>query len=129
MIEKECESKVFKSKVHWTSISSFCDCSEAYLPASYLFNGLSYPQVTCLRNTVIVIVTDIFRKMPAEGKVFRLEEVKEHNISKGEAQSIWTVIHDKVYDITKFLDEVCLTAYFYLFLSTLLFSILVVRRS
>ena len=45
--------------------------------------------------------------MPEEGKVFRLEEVKEHNISKGENQSIWTVIHDKVYDITKFLDEVC----------------------
>ena len=44
--------------------------------------------------------------MPEEGKVFRLEEVKEHNISKGENQSIWTVIHDKVYDITKFLDEV-----------------------
>ena len=76
-----------------------------------------------------MIVTDIFRKMPAEGKVFRLEEVKEHNISKGEAQSIWTVIHDKVYDITKFLDEVCLTAYFYLFLSTLLYSTLVVRKS
>ena len=46
--------------------------------------------------------------MPEEGKVFRLEEVKEHNISKGENQSIWTVIHDKVYDITKFLDEVYL---------------------
>ena len=45
--------------------------------------------------------------MPAEGKVFRLAEVKEHNISKGEAKSIWVVIHDKVYDITKFLDEVC----------------------
>merc|ERR1719334_642122 len=28
-----------------------------------------------------------------------------HNKSKGEDKSIWTVIHDKVYDITKFLDE------------------------
>merc|ERR1712150_212284 len=45
------------------------------------------------------------RKMPAEGKVFRLAEVKEHNISKGETKTIWVVIHDKVYDITKFLDE------------------------
>ena len=44
--------------------------------------------------------------MPAEGKVFKLSEVKEHNVSKGEAKSIWVVIHDKVYDITKFLDEV-----------------------
>ena len=41
----------------------------------------------------------------AEAKVFKLEEVKEHNISKGEDKSIWVVIHDKVYDITNFLDE------------------------
>lgn len=41
----------------------------------------------------------------AEAKVFKLEEVKEHNNSKGEDKSIWVVIHDKVYDITKFLDE------------------------
>ena len=39
--------------------------------------------------------------------MFRLAEVKEHNISKGETKSIWVVIHDKVYDITQFLDEVC----------------------
>ena len=49
-----------------------------------------------------------FQNMPAEGKVFKLSEVKEHNVSKGEAKSIWVVIHDKVYDITKFLDEVSL---------------------
>ena len=41
----------------------------------------------------------------AEAKVFKLEEVKEHNNSKGEDKSIWVVIHDKVYDITNFLDE------------------------
>ena len=41
-----------------------------------------------------------------EAKIFRLTEVAEHNKSKGEDKSIWTVIHDKVYDITKFLDEV-----------------------
>ena len=40
-----------------------------------------------------------------EAKIFKLEEVKEHNKSKGEDRSIWVVIHDKVYDITKFLDE------------------------
>merc|ERR1711936_1482250 len=38
-------------------------------------------------------------------KVYKLVEVAEHNKSKGEEKSIWTVIHDKVYDITKFLDE------------------------
>jgi len=41
----------------------------------------------------------------AEARVYKLEEVKEHNKSKGEDRSIWVVIHDKVYDITKFLDE------------------------
>lgn len=41
-----------------------------------------------------------------DSKIFRLTEVAEHNKSKGEDKSIWTVIHDKVYDITKFLDEV-----------------------
>merc|ERR1711892_632323 len=40
-----------------------------------------------------------------EVKVFRLVDVALHNKSKGEDKSIWTVIHDKVYDITKFLDE------------------------
>jgi len=40
-----------------------------------------------------------------EVKVFRLEEVKEHNVGKGAKRSVWTVIHDKVYDVTKFLDE------------------------
>merc|ERR1711978_69613 len=40
-----------------------------------------------------------------EAKYFSLEEVSNHNKSRGEDRSIWTVIHDKVYDITKFLDE------------------------
>jgi len=35
-------------------------------------------------------------------KVFKLEEIKEHNNGK----SSWLIIHDKVYDVTKFLDEV-----------------------
>ena len=47
-----------------------------------------------------------------EAKVYKLEEVKEHNKSKGEDRSIWVVIHDKVYDITKFLDEVILFCMF-----------------
>lgn len=38
--------------------------------------------------------------------MFKLTEVAEHNKSKGDQKSIWVVIHDKVYDITKFLDEV-----------------------
>merc|ERR1712086_506672 len=38
-------------------------------------------------------------------KTFSLEEVAEHIIAKGEDKSIWTVVHDRVYDVTKFLDE------------------------
>ena len=30
------------------------------------------------------------------------EEIEEHH---GDAETVWTVIHDKVYDMTKFLDE------------------------
>ena len=37
-------------------------------------------------------------------KVFSLEEVTNHK-SSNEDKSIWMVIHDKVYDVTKFLDE------------------------
>ena len=44
--------------------------------------------------------------MASEVKVLRLEEVKKHNIGRGADKSVWTVIHDKVYDVTKFLDEV-----------------------
>ena len=39
-------------------------------------------------------------------KVFSMEEVEQHTEAKGESKSVWTVIHDKVYDVTKFLDEV-----------------------
>ena len=45
-------------------------------------------------------------RMAEEVKTLRLEEVKKHNVAKGPDKSIWTVIHDKVYDITNFLDEV-----------------------
>ena len=41
-----------------------------------------------------------------DAKYFSLEEVSNHNKSRGEDRSIWMVIHDKVYDVTKFLDEV-----------------------
>jgi len=40
-----------------------------------------------------------------EVKIFRLSEVEKHNVARGENKSIWTIVHDKVYDITKFLDE------------------------
>ena len=32
------------------------------------------------------------------------EEVAEHN----SAESLWIVVQDKVYDVTKFMEEVCL---------------------
>lgn len=35
-------------------------------------------------------------------KYFTLEEIREHNISS----DTWLIIHDKVYDITSFLEEV-----------------------
>ena len=41
-----------------------------------------------------------------EPKFFSLKEVEKHNTTSSENKSIWLVIHDNVYDITKFLDEV-----------------------
>ncbi|TRY61037.1 hypothetical protein TCAL_01441 [Tigriopus californicus] len=38
-------------------------------------------------------------------KQFSLAEVSEHKNLKGDGKSIWIVLHDKVYDVTKFLDE------------------------
>ena len=68
-------------------------------------------------------------KMANEVTVFRLVDVALHNKSKGEDKSIWTVIHDKVYDITKFLDEVVfLRETSFPFLSFDKFSILEEKR-
>lgn len=64
----------------------------------------------------------------AEARVYKLEEVKEHNKSKGEDRSIWVVIHDKVYDITKFLDEVILFCFPHYFTNYVLCSIQEVKR-
>lgn len=36
------------------------------------------------------------------GRYYRLEEVQKHNNS----QSTWIIIHHRIYDVTKFLDEV-----------------------
>ena len=93
------------SKVHWTSRYLFFDWS---IPTCLL--SLQWSLLSAMSQVYVTgqwSVASNFRKMPAEGKVFRLAEVKEHNISKGETKTIWVVIHDKVYDITKFLDEVC----------------------
>ncbi|NWZ06709.1 CYB5 protein, partial [Agelaius phoeniceus] len=35
------------------------------------------------------------------GRYYRLEEVQKHNNS----QSTWIIIHNRIYDVTKFLDE------------------------
>lgn len=37
----------------------------------------------------------------SSGKIYKLEEVALHN----SAEDIWMAIHNKVYDITKFIDE------------------------
>ena len=34
--------------------------------------------------------------------IYNLEEIKEHN----DGRASWIVLHDKVYDVTKFLEEV-----------------------
>ena len=39
-------------------------------------------------------------------KLFSLKEVEEHNSSNKTEKSVWLVIHDQVFDVTKFLDEV-----------------------
>ena len=39
-------------------------------------------------------------------KEYSLKEVSEHKVAKGDKKDIWIVLHDKVYDVTKFLDEV-----------------------
>ena len=44
--------------------------------------------------------------MGEDDKQYSLEEVESHNIGRGPDKSVWMVIHDKVYDVTKFLDEV-----------------------
>lgn len=36
------------------------------------------------------------------GRYYRLEEVQQHNNS----QSTWIILHHRIYDVTKFLDEV-----------------------
>lgn len=46
--------------------------------------------------------------MAGEGSELRKiswEEVAEHNSS----ESLWLVVHDKVYDVTKFMEEVFVT--------------------
>ena len=43
---------------------------------------------------------------PPVTKFFSLTEVEEHKVARGTDKSVWLVIHDKVYDVTKFLDEV-----------------------
>ena len=61
-----------------------------------------------MAGTDIAVISSILVNMDTDTiqvKVYKLVEVAEHNKSKGAEKSIWTVIHDKVYDITKFLDE------------------------
>ena len=51
--------------------------------------------------------------MTSEKKVYTLKEVEKHNSDN----DVWMVIHDRVYDLTKFLNEVSSlstsTAYFF----------------
>ena len=47
-------------------------------------------------------------------KLFSLKEVEEHNSSNKSEKSVWLVIHDQVFDVTKFLDEVYYSLSIYL---------------
>lgn len=58
--------------------------------------------------------------MAEEIKTFTLTEVAEHN----EKKSVWIIIHDCVYDVTPFLDEVC-----YFFFRILVFNINLKKNS
>lgn len=42
------------------------------------------------------------KKMASQLKQYTIEDVKKHNTE----DDVWMIIHDKVYDLTKFLDEV-----------------------
>ena len=39
-------------------------------------------------------------------KRFTLAEVANHKDPKGESKEVWIVLHDHVYNVSKFLDEV-----------------------
>ena len=41
--------------------------------------------------------------MATQTTLYRMEEVKKHK----DVKSAWIVVHNKVYDVTKFLEEVC----------------------
>lgn len=58
-------------------------------------------------------------------KLISMKEVEEHN-SVGGQKSIWMVIHDKVYDVTNFLDEV--KSYSNLQLKSLIDNLVIVFR-
>ena len=48
------------------------------------------------------MIKKTFTMSESTDRVITLEEMKEHKTGK----SIWMSIHDKVYDVTKFLEEV-----------------------
>lgn len=45
--------------------------------------------------------SDKCEKEPWRGRYYRLEEIQKHNHS----QSTWIILHHRVYDLTKFLEE------------------------
>lgn len=47
--------------------------------------------------------------MSEEKKIITLAELQEHNMAK----SLWVAIHNQVYDVTKFMDEVVCTLVFH----------------
>lgn len=64
-----------------------------------------------------------------EMKLISLDEVAKHNEARGDNKSIWLVIHDKVYDVTKFLDEVSMQKVIQNVVNVPLYSILEAKKS
>ena len=56
----------------------------------------------CLVAVLLLNCRYRLKVLDMSSKVISWEELEEHH---GDAETVWTVIHGKVYDITKFLDE------------------------
>merc|ERR1711981_306276 len=70
--------------------------------STFLFRRSSKKEVCC--QTGLILEKN---NMGDEEQLtqYSLEEVEKHNVGRGPDKSIWMVIHDKVFDVTKFLDE------------------------
>ena len=62
----------------------------------------AYAAAVAAAVATAVATASLSATMPEEIKIYTLKEVEAHTGDK----DIWIVIHDRVYNVTKFLDEV-----------------------